>query len=83
MFLCCHAYAKNEEDADIPVSFMIPTFKGAELNYTHIEKQAYNVYKSMKNFMPYLLKSNTKVIVPYAAIRNMLIQKKLGEKRDH
>ena len=59
------------------------TFKGAELNYSQVDKQAYIVYKSVKNYRPYLLKSRTKVIVPYAVIRNVLIQKDLGEKRDH
>ena len=33
--------------------------------------------------MPYLLKSRTKVIVPYVAIRIVLVKKELGEKRDH
>ena len=41
------------------------------------------VYKSVKHYRPYLLKSRTKVIVPYAAIHNVLIQKELGEKRAH
>ena len=30
-----------------------------------------------------MLKSKTKVIVPYAAVRNVYIQKELGEKRAH
>ena len=33
--------------------------------------------------MPYLLKSRTKVIVPYVKIHNVLIQNELGEKRAH
>ena len=37
----------------------------------------------MKHFKPYLLKSITKVILPYATIRNVLIQKELGEKCSH
>ena len=41
------------------------------------------VYKSVKHYKPYLLKLKTKVIVPYAAIRNVLVQKELGEKRAH
>ena len=59
---------------------MSSTFKGAELNYTQIEKQAYTIYKSVKHFKPYLLKSKTNVIVSYIAVRNVLIQKELVEK---
>ena len=62
---------------------MISMFKGAKLNYSQVEKQAYAVYKSMKYYRPYLLKSRTKVIVPYATIQNVLVQKELGEKRAH
>ena len=62
---------------------MTSTFKGAELKYSKIDKQAYTVYKSAKHFRPYLLKSRTKVIMPYASIRNVLIQKELGEKTAH
>ena len=62
---------------------MISTFKGPELNYSQVEKQAYMVYKSVKHYRPYLLNSRTKVIVLYATIRNVLIQKELGEKRAH
>ena len=62
---------------------MSSTFKGVELNYSHIDKKYYTVYKSIKHFRPYLLKSKMKVIVPYVAIINVLIQKELGEKRAH
>ena len=74
---------ENEEDVKILVSFMSSTFKGSELNYTYVDKQAYTIYKSVKHFRPYLLKSNTKVIVPHTTVRNMLIQKELGDKRSH
>ena len=62
---------------------MSSTFKGAELNYSQVEKQAYTIYKSVKNYRTYLLKSRTKVIIPYMSIHNLLIQKELGEKRAH
>ena len=35
----------------------------------------------MKQFRPYILKNRTKVIVPYPAVRSLLIQKELGERR--
>ena len=71
---------KDAEDTEIPILFMSSTFKGAKLKYTQIDKQGYASYKSVKHFRPYLLKSKTKVIVPYATIRNVLVQKDLGEK---
>ena len=48
-----------------------------------MDKQAFTIFKSVKHFRPYLLKSHTKVIVPYSAVRNLLVQKDLGEKRAH
>jgi hypothetical protein len=72
---------KNSEDNEVPVAFMSSAFKGAELNYPTIDQQVYAVFKEVKHFRSYLLKSRTKVIVPYPAVRNLLVQKELGEKR--
>jgi hypothetical protein len=44
--------------------------QGAELDYPEVEKQAYVVFKVVKHFRPYLIKSRTKVIVPYPIMRN-------------
>ena len=55
--------------------------QGAELNYPAIGKQAYAVFKAMKQFWPYILKNQTKVIVPYPAVRSLFVQKELGERR--
>jgi hypothetical protein len=41
------------------------------------------VFKAVKHFRTYLFKSITKVIVLYHAVRNMLVQKELVEKRAH
>ena len=60
---------------------MSSNFKGVELNYHEVDKQAFTVFKAVKHFRPYLLKSKMKVIVPYPSIRNLLEQKDLGEKR--
>ena len=60
---------------------MSSNFKGGELNYHEVDKQALVVFKAVKHFHPYLLKSKTKVIVPFPIVRNMLVQKDLGEKR--
>jgi hypothetical protein len=72
---------KNAENNEVPIAFMSSAFKGAELNYPAVDRQAYAVFKVVKHFRSYLLKSITKVIVPYPAVRNLLVQKELGEKR--
>jgi hypothetical protein len=60
---------------------MSSAFKGVELNYPVVDQQAYAVFKAVKHFRSYLLKSRTKVIVPYPVVRNLLVKKELGEKR--
>ena len=60
---------------------MSTSLQGAELNYPAIDKQAYSVFKAVKQFRPYILKNRTKVIVPYPAVRSLLIQRELGERR--
>ena len=39
------------------------------------------MFKSIKNFKPFLLKTHTKIIIPFSAVRQLLIQKEVGEKR--
>jgi hypothetical protein len=72
---------KNVENNEVPIAFMSSTFKGAELNYPTVDWQAYVVFKEVKHFRSYLLKSRNKVIVPYPVVRNLLVQKELREKR--
>jgi hypothetical protein len=72
---------KNFENNEVPIAFMSSAFKGAELNYPAVDRQAYAIFKAVKHFWSYLLKSRMKVIVPYPAIRNLLVKKELGEKR--
>jgi hypothetical protein len=72
---------KNAENNEVPISFMSSAFKGTELNYLVVDRKAYAIFKAVKHFRSYLLKSRTKVIVPYPAVRNLLVQKELGEKR--
>jgi hypothetical protein len=62
---------------------MSSAFKGEELNYPVVDQQAYVVFKDVKHFRSYLLKSRTKIVVPYPAVRNLLVQKELGEKREN
>jgi hypothetical protein len=56
---------KNAENNEIPIAFMSSAFKGENLNYPAVDQQAYAVFKVVKHFRSYLLKSRTKVIVPY------------------
>jgi hypothetical protein len=81
-----HSYAailtqKNAENNEVPIAFMSSAFKGAEINYPAIDRQAYIVFKAVKHFRSYLLKSRMKFIVPYPAVMNLLVQKELGENR--
>lgn len=61
--------------------FFSYNLQGVELNYLAAEKQAYAVVKSLKHFRPFLLKTHTKIIIPYSAVRQLLIQREVGEKR--
>jgi hypothetical protein len=64
---------KNAENNEVPIAFMSSTFKGVELNYPAVYRQAYAIFKAVKHFQSYLLKSRMKVIVPYPAVRNLLV----------
>eukprot|EP00253_Pinus_taeda_P010376 PITA_10376 len=57
----------NQEKAEAPIAFFSSNLQGAELNYSDVEKQAYAVFKAIKYFRPFLLKTHTKVIVPFSA----------------
>ena len=59
------------------------TLQAAEMNYPKVDKQAYVIYKSIIHFKYYLYNSQTKVIVPYSIVINVLIQKDLGDKCAH
>ena len=72
---------KEDGGDEFPISFMSIGLQGAELNYPAVDKQAYAVFKAVKQFRPYILKNQTKVIVPNPAVRSLFIQKELGERR--
>ena len=62
---------KNQENNEAPFAFTSSGLNGAKLNYPEVDKQAFAIFKSVKHFRPYLLKSHTKVIVPYSAVKNL------------
>ena len=53
--------------------------QGVGLKYPAIDKQAFLVFKVVKHFLPYLLQSHTKIIVPHSVVRALLIKKELGD----
>ena len=71
----------NDQNLEAPISFYSSNLQGSELNYSEVEKQAFAMYKSIKNYTPFLLKAHTKVIVHFSAVRQLLVQRELGEKR--
>ena len=72
---------KEDGGDEFPISFMSIGVQGAELNYTAIDKKSYAVFKAVKQFRPYILKNQTKVIIPHPAVRSLFVQKELGEIR--
>ena len=70
---------KNQDGDEVPISFMSAWLDGPQLKYPKVEKQAYTMFKDVKHFQPYLLKSQTKIIVPYPTMRNLFVQKELSE----
>ena len=72
---------KEDGGDEYPISFMSTGLQGAELNYPAVDKQAYAVFKAVKQFRPYIFKNCIKVIVPHPAVRSLFVQKELGERR--
>eukprot|EP00253_Pinus_taeda_P001617 PITA_01617 len=73
----------NNHNLEAPISFYSSNLQGAELNYSEVEKQAFAIYKVVKHYRPFLLKAHTKVIVLFSSVRQLLIQRELGEKREN
>ena len=72
---------KEDGGDEYPISFMITGLQGAALNYPAVDKQAYAIFKAVKQFRLYILKNRMKVIVPHPAARSLFVQKELGERR--
>ena len=66
---------KEDGGDEYPISFMSTGLQGGKLNYPAMDKQAYAVFKVVKQFMPYILKNRTTVIVPHLAVRSLFVQK--------
>ena len=74
---------KNQDENELPISFMSVELEEAQLKYLEVDQHGFTVFKEVKHFSPYLLKSQIKVIVPYLAIKNLFIQKELREIHAH
>ena len=72
---------KEDGGDDYPISFMSIGLQRGKLNYPAMDKQAYAVFKAVKQFRPYILKNRTKVVVPHPAVRSLFVQKEIGERR--
>ena len=66
---------KNEEGEEFTISSMSTGLQGVELNYPTIDKQSFAVFKVVKHFRPYLLRSHSKIIVPHSVVRALFIHK--------
>jgi len=73
----------KDQQIEAPISLFSSNVQGIRLNYSKVEKQYFDVFKSIKHFRPFLLKMHTKIIVPFLAMRQFLMQRELGEKREN
>lgn len=66
---------KNEENEEVPISFMSVSLKKNELKYSLMEKQALSLVKVVKQFTYYILHSHAIVYVPHSVVKSILTQK--------
>ena len=71
---------KEELGDEYPISFMSTGLQGDELNYPAVGKQAYAVFKVVKQFMPYILKNRKNIIVPRLTVQSLFVRKELGDR---
>lgn len=69
---------KNEDNEEVPIYFMSVPLKKHELKYPLMEKQAYVVVKTIKQFRYYILHSQAIVFVPHSVVKSILIQQDIG-----
>ena len=71
---------KNEEGEEFLISFISTGLQGDELKYLAIDNHVFAVFKDVKCFRSYLLRSHTKIIVPHSAVRDLFTQKEPGDR---
>ena len=72
---------KKEKEDERSIDFMSCALKNAELNYSNLDKQSFALIKAVKKFCHYLLRSKVYAIVLDPAIKILLMQNELGERR--
>ena len=73
---------KNDEGIEHPVAFFNKNLRDTKLRYDLIEKQAYSLIKSLKEFIIYILHSKVTAYVPSASVKDVLTQPDIEGKRD-
>jgi hypothetical protein len=64
-----------------PISFFSRALKDAKIRYDIMEKQAYALVKSLKDFRVYVLHSKVIVYVPSASVKDIIIQPNIDRRR--
>jgi hypothetical protein len=72
---------KNVEGLEKPISFFSRELRDAEINYDNMEKKAYDLVKSLKYFIVYVLHSKFIVYVPSASMKEILIHPDIDGRR--
>jgi hypothetical protein len=72
---------KNAEELEQPISFFSRALRDAEVKYDIMEKQAYALVKSLKDFRVYVLHSKIIAYVPSASVKDILIQPDIDGRR--
>jgi hypothetical protein len=72
---------KNDQGKEQPISFFSKALRDAELRYDIMEKQAYALVKSLKDFRVYVLHSKITAYVPSASMKDILIQPNIDKRR--
>jgi hypothetical protein len=65
---------KNADDQEQSVAFFSKVLRDAEVKYELLEKQAYALIKSLKDFRVYILQAKVIVFVPSISVKDVLIQ---------
>jgi hypothetical protein len=72
---------KNEEGREQPIAFFSKALRDAEVRYEIMEKQAYALVKSLRDFRVYVLHSKVTAYVPSASMKDILVQPDIDGKR--
>jgi hypothetical protein len=72
---------KNEESFERPIAFFSKSLRDAKLKYDILEKQAYAMVKSLKDFRTYMLHSKFIFYEPSSSIKYILVQPDNNERR--